>query len=318
MKKVSESLVKNVLEHAGLEPEDKGAYFRFNCPSCGHREAFNYKTSPLLVCSRRDKCGYSENIFNFIKQEGLYKKDIVKEIGKSDFRKEVVETSEEIELPEGLTFFQEKNSGLIAGKAFKYLKEERALSEDAIYQLGYVYNPKGRYGFSIFIPFYEDDKIVYFITRSLEKTSLRYNNPKGIDGNNFVFNYDNIPYKGNIFIFEGVFDAMSLRSQVGTAMLTNSLSITQASKILERAPKNIIFVPDNDEAGVRSVYKNINTLMFYRPPSLDINIYIYNIPSKKDFNDYSKDSGKFNISLDECELYDGRIKTFFLPRRSPI
>lgn len=317
MRKVSSKLVKNTLEQAGLEPEDKGTYYKFTCPTCGHREAYNYKESPLLICSRRDKCGFSEDVFNYIKEEGLFKKDIVSEIGQDNYREEVIKVGGDLELPEGLTFFRENDSGLMAKKAIKYLKG-RGLAEDTIYKMGYIYNPGGKFGFSIFIPFYEDGELVYFIARTLEGNALRYNNPKGVDGRNFVYNYDEIDYRGDVFIFEGVFDAISLEHQTGTAMLTSSLSKEQASKILERAPKNIIFVPDNDEAGKSSLYKNINTIMFYRPPSLDIDIYIYRLPEGKDFNDYSIETGVRSIKIEDCEKYTGKEKGFSIKRKSIV
>jgi hypothetical protein len=311
----NENLLKNVLENAGLDPEDKGSYFKFICPSCGHKEAYAYKDSNILLCSRRDKCNYKKDILSFIKEEGLTKKDILKDLSKKNVKEEILKVNKELILPEGLTFFYEKPEGIIAKKAFNYLKK-RNISEDYIYKLGYIYNPEGRFGFSIFIPFYENNELVYFITRSLEG-GLRYNNPQGVDGRNFVLNYDNIQYKGDVFIFEGVFDALSLRKQVGTAMLTSSLSKEQVSKIYEKAPKNIILVPDNDDAGKASIKRNIDILNLYKPPSLDINFYIYNILKEKDFNELSINNKIYEINLKDCIEYKNLRKTIFT-RKKPL
>lgn len=314
MRRVSSAVVMKSLEAFGLEPEDKGDYYRFTCPSCGHREAFNYKGSPLLICSRKEKCNYSDDIYNFIKEQGLVKKDIIKEFDKEEYREEIVKVHKNIELPEGLTFFQESEGGIIYNRAFKYLKT-RNIPEENIYNLGYIYNPSGKFGFSIFIPFYENGNIMYFITRAIDNTNPRYNNPKGVDGRDFVFNYDNIPEGGNIFIFEGVFDAISLKNQVGTAMLTSNLSAAQASKILERAPKNIIFVPDNDETGDRFLNKNIKTLNKHRPPSLDVGIYIYRVKDGKDFNEEAVNTGRHHIYLNECEKWKANFPGLEMKRK---
>jgi hypothetical protein len=314
MKKVSHGVVRKALEAYGLEPEDKGDYYRFTCPACGHREAFNYKGSPLLICSRKEKCNYSDDIYNFIREQGLVKKDILREFDKEEYREEVVKVHKDIELPEGLTFFQESDGGIVYNRAFKYLKE-RAIPEDNIYSLGYVYNPEGKFGFSIFVPFYENGNIMYFITRNIDGSGLRYNNPKDVDGRNFVFNYDNIEEGSNVFVFEGVFDAISLKEQVGTAMLTSNLSASQASKILEKAPKNIVFVPDNDEAGDKFLNKNIKTLNKYRPPSLDINIYIYRVENGKDFNEEAINTGKHHIYLNECEAWKANFPGIEMKRK---
>jgi len=91
-------------------------------------------------------------------------------------------------------------------------------------------------------------------------------------------------------------NVLALESQVGTAMLSADLGKNQAIKICSKIPKTVVFVPDNDEAGRRSLKRNINLFMRYKPPSLDIEIFVYLLEDAEDFNA----TGRNYISLQDC------------------
>ena len=218
--------------------------------------------------------------------------------------KEVVEVRKDLDLPEGLTFFADKKTGVIRNRAANYLKK-RGISTEG---LGYIYKRDSEFNNRIFVPFYEDGRMVYFLARAFDKSKLRYKNPKGVPANDVVFNIDNI--KEEVFIFEGVFDALSLKNQVSTCMLSNSLKKEQAEKILDKMPERIVFVLDNDKNPEtrkiieKSLKKNIKLLMLYKPISLNLKIYIYRPPEEyKDFNEYKMATGTDFISYDDCELW---------------
>ena len=150
--------------------------------------------------------------------------------------------------------------------------------------------------------------MVYFIARAFDDSKLRYKNPKDVSSSEVVYNIDNI--EDEAFIFEGVFDAMSLKNQVGTCMLSNSLKKTQCIKILDKMPNRLTFVLDNDKTQkvrniiTNSLAKNIKMLMLYKPPSLDLKIYTYRPPEEyKDFNEYSVATGIDSIDYKDCELW---------------
>jgi len=219
--------------------------------------------------------------------------------------KEIVEVKKEIELPDGLVFFDEKLTGIIRNRAAKYLKKRKISTSG----LGYIYKNNSEFNNRIFVPFYEEGKMVYFIARAFDKSKLRYKNPKNISAGSVVFNIDKI--ENEVFIFEGVFDALSLSSQVSTCMLSNSLKQEQALKILDRMPEKITFVLDNDkDPDVRriiekSLNKNIKLLMKYKPASLNLKIYIYRPPEEyKDFNEYKIATGIDYIDYKDCNLYN--------------
>ena len=66
-------------------------------------------------------------------------------------------------------------------QAYEYVLS-RKLDESYYPTLGYINNPGSKYDKRIFIPFFEDDKIVYCITRAVDKDNLiRYLNINTID-----------------------------------------------------------------------------------------------------------------------------------------
>lgn len=221
--------------------------------------------------------------------------------------KDVINQTSSLELPEGLIFFSDGNPESRTYKLAKIYLHKRNIPLDG---LGYIYDPKGDFKTTfhnrIFIPFYEDGELVYYICRAFDNSSLRYKNPKGVDAGNYVFNIDNL--QDDIFIFEGVFDAMSLTGgQQGTAMLSNKMKQIQITKILDRAPKRIIFVTENDinpiaiEVGRRNLFNNIKDFIKYKPLSLNIEFLIYNIPKGyKDFNEFSVKTGTNYINIENC------------------
>jgi len=177
--------------------------------------------------------------------------------------------------------------------------------------LGYIDNKESSFYDRIIIPFYENNELVYFIARAIDPNEyIRYKNLKNISVNNIVFNYDKIDEE--VFIFEGVFDAMSLKEQVGTAILSNLMKEGQAKNLLSIWNlKRIIFVPDVDEKVktritiLKNLLKNYNLLISNKDYRRNIDFYIYNIPDGyKDFNECSVGLEKDSISLDECEKFN--------------
>lgn len=201
--------------------------------------------------------------------------------------------------PAGVSFFSIKKEGVIRNIAYNYLVN-RGIPEKNIEELGYIYDEDSEYNKMIFIPFFEHGDIVYFICRDFAGDNyLRYKNPVGLNSKQFVYNIDKMKEDGTVFIFEGIFDALSLDGQIGTAMLSSDFGKEQVIKILNTAPETVVFVPDNDEAGKKSLDRNVKLFLKYKPTSLDINILVYNIENVKDFNE----TGKHHISLNECEKY---------------
>lgn len=239
-----------------------------------------------------------------------YKKRSFTMLGEKVPKKEIIAEEDlkekDLELPDSKVIaFGEKED--LEKEALKYL-QDRKIKTDS---LGYVLS--GKFANRIIVPFYENEKLVYYIARAFDGNPFRYKNPLNTKAGDFLYNYDKI--KDELFIFEGVFDALSLEEQVGTAMLSSVIKEKQVKKVYEKAPNKIIFVTDNDKKTstritiLENLIKTFTMFQKYKPNSVNCNFYIYRIPEKyKDFNEMKVDTNKSKINIDEYEPFDkGKI-----------
>lgn len=238
---------------------------------------------------------------------------LIEEYSDGDFQAHVEEKEEKaevknIEMPEGVKMF---NSGVelgyIGNIALEYL-DNRKINPDG---LGYISSEEASFDKRIFIPFHEDGSLVYYIARSfLPNEELKYRNPSGFSAGDFVFNLDKI--KDEVFIFEGVFDALSLDfPQVGTAMLSSTIKDEQARKIMSRNPRRVILVPDKDEKRkvritiLEGLIRTAEKLLENKKYKQDFTLLVYDIPDGyKDFNEYKIATGVGHIPLDGCKVFN--------------
>ena len=155
-------------------------------------------------------------------------------------------------------------------EAIRYLQDRRI----SPLGLGYFKRDDRDYGGRIFVPFYENGELVYFLARSYIGSELRYKNPS-LDTTNVLYNIDNID--DTVAVFEGVFDAMSLDNLPGTAMLSNKMKDGQARKLANlKGLKNVIFVPDVDKDKetrktiLRNLIANVELIKSYKKVSKSI------------------------------------------------
>lgn len=188
--------------------------------------------------------------------------------------------------------------------ALEYLQNRKI----DVKHLGYFPKSDKLYGGRIFIPFYENGELVYFLARSYIGSELRYKNPAGL-ATDCVFNFDNI--EDTVVIFEGAFDAMSLDNYTGTAILSNKMKEGQANRLMSiEKLRNVIFVPDKDEKKetrkliLNNLIYNYELLNKYKIPSREINFYVYDIPDGyKDFNEYKVKTGNGKIFIKDCKKF---------------
>ena len=66
-----------------LDPQDKGGYFLLTCPNCRKREAFIYKAGEYITCNRRDKCGFSQSLWDYVQgSRGLNNQETLRELAR--------------------------------------------------------------------------------------------------------------------------------------------------------------------------------------------------------------------------------------------
>ncbi|MDR0675733.1 MAG: toprim domain-containing protein [Elusimicrobiota bacterium] len=121
-------------------------------------------------------------------------------------------------------------------------------------------------------------------------------------------------------ITEGIMDCVSITNFIGTALMSANISKKQIQKISEKGVKEIIMIPDQDETGLLTLQRNINDLYYYYPPSLNLNVYIYNIPNGfKDFNEYYIKSEDGNIYTERLKKYKkNSLSVFSAPKRRKL
>ena len=211
-------------------------------------------------------------------------------------------------LNDGLKLFKDgQNLGMFGKKAYEYVLS-RKLDDSYYPTLGYIFNSKSKFDKRVVIPFFEDGKMVYFLTRTIDpKNPIRYMNPSKLDSKEYVFNIDKI--NEDVVLCEGTFDAMSItKDQAASCLLSADIGIKQLDKIFEKKPKTIIYVPDQDETGLKKMQKNINKIITYCPYT-GLQMYIFNVPREcKDLNDMKIKTGKDYILKKECIKY-GNIMT---------
>lgn len=69
---------------AALSPQDKGTYYVLTCPKCGARgEAYIYKGGHRLTCNRREKCGLSMSLWEYVQSSrGLSPQETLRELAR--------------------------------------------------------------------------------------------------------------------------------------------------------------------------------------------------------------------------------------------
>lgn len=157
-----------------------------------------------------------------------------------------------IRMPKGYSSFI-MNDGALAKRAKNYLAK-RNFDVEYLDSLGIGYcgvrpdkeDEEDYFGY-ILIPFKVKGRLLYYIGRDFIGNFLRYKNPPKNDLNvgkgDLFYNEDALSIHKNIFILEGVLDAITMGDRA-IAMCGNTLTKTQSLKISSSNAKRLIFIPD--------------------------------------------------------------------------
>jgi hypothetical protein len=150
-----------------------------------------------------------------------------------------------------------------------------------------------RYFGRIFIPSYENGKLVYFQARDFlsGNPKFRYINP-AVQRRQVVYFYDLIEPESDLLIFEGPIDAMYFKDYSTTALMGNKMSKAFAQKIGWKNMKRVIFVPDFDidpetrSKIISNLDHNIKKIQEVLP-GVEVGVYNWKAikPGFKDVND---------------------------------
>lgn len=135
---------------------------------------------------------------------------------------------------------------------------------------------------SIILPLYFENKIYGFYSRSIkQKNFVTYNHSKNIGYK--IWNWFNIDKTAPVFIFEGIFDAISSGKKNIIALIGAKIPADRLKELT-----NPVFCLDNDKTGIENA-KNYAKLGY--------NVYIQpNEIQGKDFNEIKKAYPNLNIS----------------------
>lgn len=312
--KIPETYVLNKFYAYSGEPEFKKFDNTYNagCPICkegkswGHKKRLYYYPQSnsfyCFNCSRSwnalnwlcEACNLSpDDIYAEIKEKNI-SLDVTKKISFSDSRKKIEIPSlpyDSINLFDKVqkSFYEKTN--FFFKEAYEYLEKRRldiAVNKPQSLYLSLTdFYHKNR----LCIPFQDrNKKIIFYQTRSLNKTLPKYLGKVGSDKS--LFGIDRIDIDLDyIFIFEGPIDAMFVKNGVAAAGLT--LNNLQKQQLNEFPFHQKIWVLDNpkyDNASKNNMEKLIasNEKVFMWPSDMQY----------KDFNDFVVDKKKSEVDYE--------------------
>ena len=242
----------------------------YNCFNC--KFTANWQPGRQISEKFRNLCrwlGASDDLVKELVFEALKTESI--EYQPETYKPKVVFT--EKELPEGAMPLSEWGN-FIDGELEEKIGEDytnvlRYLVDrgyDNPFNYDFHWSPVDGYKDRVIIPFRYDGKIVGHTARK-----VREGKPKYLSDQHpfFVFNVDEqIEDNRYIFVCEGPFDALSIG---GVALLTNDIADQQA-RIIDSLGKEVIVIPDQDEAGYNLINKAIHYNWAVAFPSWDDSI----------------------------------------------
>lgn len=212
----------------------------------------------------------AENVpvnFEFL---NLFEENKIKKQEKQNVAQKILDNSQLIDIFENVN---EKNLFVLRD----YLaKRHISYNKIKLYKLSYIINRQKSF---LYIPFFNlENKLVGFQLHNF----LKYSDESKYqtfflenNGASFMFGFNNIKAKEDLYITEGVFDAMQVRgvAKLGANITTSQINFLQSTGILNKFQK-VVLLQDNDEVGKKSLKKDYEKLI-NAFPSLSGKIYFY-------------------------------------------
>ena len=290
----------------GVKLSKNGTHVLSRCPLCGDskkslsKKRFNldYNSgNPIFHCFNCNESGSFLTLYSTLK--GISIAQSLKELQSynpdyliqklSNRKKEKIIKEIEFEYHDYIlndcVSIDEKVDGymkLIYQKALRKFIRDRKLSHLNIY-VAY----KGDYQGRFIIPIYnKDNHIVYFQARAMIDSVLpKYKNPTLAKGS-IIFNKHEFDSSKYIIICEGLIDAATIGNQ-GTSCLGSEISKDFLNEVSQLTNKGLIVCLDNDEAGLKSTLKLIDSND--TPPNTKF--FLFSNDKYKDINEFYVGSG---------------------------
>ena len=294
-KEILLEILHDILGDEKLHYESKGQ-ISFDCPICdedrhkGNLEV-NYFEHVYKCWSCGDENGTHGPLGKLIDKWGNKKQKKIYNLLQPEEHKPKEKRKDRLRLPEGFTLF--KDSSLVypvRRQAYNYLKQ-RGITDEMIEKYGMGFCDKGKFTGRVIIPSYDSEgELTYFIARSWNPhTKAKYMNPEA-EKDIIIFNESLIDWNKDIFLCEGVFDALFLPNSI--AMLGKHMSELLLNTLYDKAKGNIIIALDGDafQDGVR-LYEELNGGTLYGK------IKVLKLPEDKDVCDLKGQIDEFYIDM---------------------
>ena len=298
MEDESEILVELLREILGKEKHHYSNHCQisFNCPYCdegrnkGNLEC-NYGKLVYKCWSCAEVNGTQGSLGKLIDQFGNKKQKKVFNLLRPKEEEKKVIKKPKVKLPEGYVKFKDSNPIYpIYRQANAYLKN-RGVTDEMIEKFQIGFSDKGECSGRIIIPSYDSKlELNYYIARSWDPHSKsKYKNPKA-EKDIIIFNEHLIDWNKDLYLVEGVFDAIFLDNAV--PMLGKNLSELLFHTIYENAKGKIIVALDGDawENAVK-IYRELNGGSLYG------RIKIVKLPTDKDICDLKGEINEYFYNL---------------------
>jgi hypothetical protein len=173
------------------------------------------------------------------------------------------------------------------GKTARAILIKRGFNIKKLSRAGWGYCTKGKYQGYIIMPFYLNNKLVYFNARKFLGDGPKFNNPDiddfGLGKSMILYNIDALYMYNKVYLVESVMNSETMGSN-GIATGGKKLSNYQLNTIIKSPVKKIIIGLDDDaiEDAIKVAFK----LLDYKK------VKILLMPKKQDVNDIGKKATK--------------------------
>lgn len=301
--------------------EYKHGWLKGTCPDCGRENKFGVNLSQNRTnCFR---CGYQDPPINvIIKVEGFdtYPEAINFIRNNSEFEgyefteeKYAIRESKDILLPQPFKLLNQGDSQL--AKSIRNYIINRGFDVNQLSRRGWGYSTDEKYLGYIIMPFYSNNKIVYFNARLVVGNGPRYNNPNsditGLGKSFILYNSDALFMYNTVIICEGVFNAETIGERA-IASGGKYLSRYQINQIIKSPVEKVIICLDSD-AMDKAISLAYDLIDFKK-------IKIICFPKDKDANDLGKsqtnkliNSTKYIYNKQQLNIfkYEYKSKSFY-------
>lgn len=245
--KINEYLIKKL----GMYDYRRG-WLKGDCPSCGkHKYGVNLSSNKSNCFS----CGYNAKPL-----------DIVKEVENTNSMGEVFKVLNHLE---GITYIEEeveayqlktetvlpegyrniKRGDSVLAKSARAFVKRRGFDVDKMSSKGWGYGSEGKYYGYLIMPFYVDNRLVYFNARLYLGSGPKFNNPDisefGLGKSFIIYNKEALYLYKTIWVVESVTNSETIGDNA-CAMGGKSLSAVQVNELIKSPCEKVIIGLDRD------------------------------------------------------------------------